>query len=369
MSAVDFDVAVVGGGPAGMAAALACAQAGLSVAVFERQSFSVDKACGEGLMPAGTAALKKLGVDAYINAIDTHRFESISFRDQAGPAVVGKLAPPYGLGIRRLALSQAFLKAAEAHRVSVFAHTQVSDHAQEVDRVILTTSAREFAARFLVAADGLHSPIRKRESMEGEPNGTLRFGLRKHFQMRPWSNSVEVTFADGIEAYVTPSGERRVGVAFLFDRKKTSEGATFDRLLSAFPALEAKLRGASADSTPRGSGPLSQSVTARVKGRVILQGDAAGYVDAITGEGLSLAFKSALALGLTLAEAKHTGLAPMPLARFERRVNRQFQAYQQRVNALLWLARHERLRRLTLSLLSRAPWLFGLVLRAQTRGL
>ena len=105
-----WDVAVVGGGPAGLAVALEAAARGLSAVVFERRAGPVDKACGEGLMPAGLAALDRLGVLAHLDRADSAAFESITYVQEDGRSVVGRLPPPGGLGVRRTALSAAMAR-------------------------------------------------------------------------------------------------------------------------------------------------------------------------------------------------------------------------------------------------------------------
>ncbi|HEY0883230.1 MAG TPA: FAD-dependent oxidoreductase, partial [Archangium sp.] len=108
-----IDVAIIGGGPAGLATAIGAASRGLSVEVFERRPGPVDKACGEGLMPAGLAALERLGVRALLREEDTAPFESILYVQQ-GARVEGRLPSPGGLGVRRLALVDALTKRARA---------------------------------------------------------------------------------------------------------------------------------------------------------------------------------------------------------------------------------------------------------------
>ena len=102
---------------------------------------------------------------------------------------------------------------------------------------------------------------------------------------------VEVTWADDAEAYVTPVGANEVGVAVLGRR-----GESYDDWLTRFPELRARLDGAPVTSRVRGAGPLRQTSTSRVAGRALLVGDAAGYVDALTGEGMAVGFASAQAL-------------------------------------------------------------------------
>ena len=110
-------------------------------------------------------------------------------------------------------------------------------------------------------------------------------------------------WADSVEAYVTPVGPERVNVAFLWGRKE----AGFDALLAHFPTLQQRLAGAAVETEARGAGPLLQTVRARHGDRLALAGDAAGYVDAITGQGLSLMQESYKAGSSLLCEPAGPG--------------------------------------------------------------
>lgn len=141
-----------------------------------------------------------------------------------------------------------------------------------------------------MAADGLHSPLRARLGLELPGRGPRRYGLRRHYPVPPWTDFVEVHWAADGEAYVTPVGDGLVGVAVLSSRRRG-----YPEHLADFPDLAERLR-APAVTPVRGAGPLRQRVRTRVAGRVLLVGDAAGYVDALTGEGVSLALSSARVL-------------------------------------------------------------------------
>ncbi|MFD7158013.1 NAD(P)/FAD-dependent oxidoreductase [Kribbella sp. NPDC059898] len=93
------------------------------------------------------------------------------------------------------------------------------------------------------------------------------------------------------EAYVTPVADDLVGVAVL-----TSARGTFDEHLDAFPQLKRRLQAAEPAGTVMGAGPLRQRVRTRTAGRVLLVGDAAGYVDALTGEGIAVALRTSAEL-------------------------------------------------------------------------
>jgi flavin-dependent dehydrogenase len=274
-----IDVLIAGGGPAGLATAIHAALAGMEAVVVEPRSTPVDKACGEGLMPTGAAALRSLGVRVPgwplrgIRYVDERHRVHAAFRH--GP----------GLGVRRTSLHAAL--AGRAAEVGVkIVHGRVEGLRQHEDHV----EAAGMRARWLVAADGLHSPLRALLGLDLPSPAPRRYGQRRHYRIAPWTDFVEVHWAPRGEAYVTPVGDDLVGVAVL-----SSERRRYDEHLAGFPGLLARLDGPVA--TPvRGAGPLKQRVRARVAGRVLLVGDAAGYVDALTGEGVSLALLSARAL-------------------------------------------------------------------------
>jgi flavin-dependent dehydrogenase len=141
-------------------------------------------------------------------------------------------------------------------------------------------------AKWLVAADGLHSAVRRGVGIRAAAGRPRRYGVRRHFRVPVWSEFVEVHWSRWGEAYVTPVEPDLVGVAIL------SRGQPD---LAWFPRLAERLAGAERGPA-RGCGPLRQVVSRRVAGRVLLVGDAAGYEDALTGEGISLAVRQAAAV-------------------------------------------------------------------------
>ncbi len=356
-------LAVVGAGPAGLAVAIEAATRGHSVVVLERQPGALDKACGEGLMPAGLAALERLGVLPHLERDDTSPFTSITYV-QDGRRVEGALKAPGGLGVRRLALSAALRARVAELKVEVRSHCAVRSHERVAGAMRLHTDAGPLDATLLVGADGLHSNLRKAEGLEVQSRGPRRFGLRRHVAMAPWAPTVEVHFGDGAEAYVTPAGRNRVGVAFLWEDGAISPTVSFEALLQRFPELAARLAGHPFDSEPRGAGPLRQVVSWPTSPRLALVGDAAGYVDAITGEGLSLAFDGAAALGAALndvlaGDATATSLEPYALAH-----RRAFERYARLAGTLVWTAHRPALRRFVVDRLIAAPKLFEWALAA-----
>ena len=310
-----IDLLVAGGGPAGLATAIHAARAGLDVVVAEPRPGPVDKACGEGLMPGALLALERLGV-----TVGGHPLSGIRYLDERCRAE-GLFTGRPGRGVRRTELHAALARRAEELGVPVLP-LRVGEIRQDGSGV----TAAGITARYLAAADGLHSPIRRRLALDRPDPRPARYGLRRHFAVAPWTDCVEVHWSPGAEAYTTPLGPGLVGVAVL-----TAERGPFEAHLGRFPQLAGRLREASAATPVRGAGPLRQRVRARVAGRVLLVGDAAGYVDALTGEGVSLALAAA-------AELVRCLRADRPQA-YERAWLRVSRRHRLLTESLLW-ARH-----------------------------
>jgi len=271
------DLLVVGGGPVGLASAIEARLAGLSVTIVEPRADAIDKACGEGLMPGALPLLERLGVDPVGMPL-----RGISYRS-ARKQADHRFAHGEGRGVRRVALHEAL-----SERASELGITRVEGKVESVEQDADGVSAAGIRARWLFGADGLHSSVRRLASLEGVSRGIRRFGLRQHFFVAPWTDLVEVHWSPRVEAYVTPVSEDVVGVAVLGPQR-----TDFWDALAEIPELHNRIADATPASSLRGAGPLRQRATRPSSGRVLLVGDASGYVDAITGEGLRLGFEQA----------------------------------------------------------------------------
>lgn len=287
-----MDLVVVGGGPVGLVAALHAARLGMSAVVVEPRPSPVDKACGEGIMPAGVAELAALGVHPDGHPIRGIRYVDGRSLDGRGPSADAPVGPRPGLGVRRTTLHAALTRATEAAGDGIRqVQDRVVDLAQDDGGVTVgLAGGGEVRAGHVVAADGLLSPTRRLLGLDRPSRAPRRRGLRRHYRVAPWTDHVEVHWGRSCEAYVTPVAEDVIGVAVL-----TGRVAGFLEHLAEIPWLAGRFAGAEPLDEVRGAGPLRQRAACRVAGRVLLAGDAAGYVDALTGEGLTLGWRQAKA--------------------------------------------------------------------------
>jgi flavin-dependent dehydrogenase len=348
MTDADVDVLVVGGGPVGLGAAVTAVERGLTAAVVERRADPVDKACGEGLMPSAVARLRALGVQPEGVDFDGIRYTTADGRHSAE----ARFLDGPGRGVRRTTLVGALAARADAVGVKRV-HGDVVRVRQLSGGVVAEVAGTgDVTGAWLLGADGLHSSVRRAIGGEGAPRVRPRHGLRRHFAVEPWTDLVEVHWARGAEAYVTPVGPYEVGVAILTDVR----GPDHTHWLRWFPELRRRLADAEPTTRVLGAGPLEQEVRRRALGRVLLVGDAAGYVDALTGEGVSLGLATA-------AAAVDCIVAERPQAYDEgwRAATRRYRVL---TRSVLYAAQHEPLRRAVVPAAQALPGVFTSAVRA-----
>jgi flavin-dependent dehydrogenase len=275
------DIFVVGGGPAGLAAAIAARLKGFDVVVADAAQPPIDKACGEGLMPDSLHALRQLGVA--LDPDQSFAFRGIRFIGEGG-SVAADFRRDYGIAVRRIRLHQALIDRAAALGVKLLWRTPV-------------TAIDNIRAGWIVGADGENSRVRHWSNLGAVRSESFRYGFRRHYRVRPWTDFVEVYWGLGCQMYVTGVAHDEMLIGLL----TRDPHMRLNDALPHFPDLARKLAGAATLSQERGAITVMRRLRRVHRGRIALIGDASGSVDAITGEGMGLAFRQSLALANALA--------------------------------------------------------------------
>ncbi|MBM4279835.1 MAG: FAD-binding protein [Deltaproteobacteria bacterium] len=375
--AFDAEVVVAGGGLAGAALALALRRQGTSVVVVDKADFPREKPCGEGLLPHGVALLQGLGLGDVVDACGGRPFRGILYHCH-GVVAAGDFAHgATGRGLRRRLLDES-VRARAASAGATLVRARVDRASVDPDgATLMLDDGRALRGRVLVGADGPRSTVRHSLGLDGGAPRRARFALRRHYRLRPGAalpDRVEVHVGHHHELYVTPvaaadgSGDAVIGVAALCERAVfAAQGGRpderLDALVAACAPLAARLQGAVPDGPALSCGPLRVRARDVAQGRALLIGDAAGYVDAITGEGMSLALQTARlavdAVGAILGDGDVDAAA----ARYRRARAVVFRDHAVLTQGLVELARRPFFARRVIARLGREPALFSRLLQ------
>jgi flavin-dependent dehydrogenase len=365
------DVFIAGGGPAGLAAAIAARRHGLSVVLADGVVPPIDKSCGEGLMPDGVEALHQLGIT--IPEGEAYPFRGVRF---VSDGIKAEAAFPRGTayGIRRTHLHRILLDRAAASGVHMLWQTAVTGLHPEG-----ALAAGELVrARWVVGADGASSRVRgwakldrhERDatsdatlnaSQNAPQNKNLRFGFRRHYHVAPWTEFLELHWGRHCQIYLTPVSHEEVCVALVSSSPHLRLGSRIlglrildlliEDALGEFPELYARLKDAEPASSERGAITVTRRLPRVYRGRLVLVGDASGAVDAITGEGLCLAFRQAALLGECLASGD--------LARYQKSHRSLMRRPALMARMMLFLAKHPHLRQRAMQVFQSSPRFFA----------
>jgi menaquinone-9 beta-reductase len=294
----DADVIVAGGGPAGAATAAQLAAEGVHVLVLDRAAFPRDKACAEFLSPGAVAALERLGVLRESAAAGAWQ-EGMRIVGARGSFTARYAEGRRGLGIARPVLDQLLLERARAAGAEIRERTGVAGALVEEGLVagVRLRDGGTLRARFVVAADGLRSPVARSLGLERRPRWPSRLGLVARVRGAPPSGLGVMAVGRGGYCGVASvgGGEASVGVAVSPGTRQPGETADelFERMLAAIPAAREAVDGAPRVSPIRGVAPLARRVSRVAGPGYLLVGDAAGFTDPFTGEGIHRALRGA----------------------------------------------------------------------------
>jgi geranylgeranyl reductase family protein len=332
-----YDVAVIGAGPAGSAAALAARRAGASVVLLDRAEFPRDKPCGDGIAPHALDVLAALGVT---DAVDGYApVPSLRLVSPGGETVARTLARPAYTVPRTV--FDARLVAAALAAGAVWRRRTVRSLRSDGRSVLLDGA---LAADVVIGADGAGSVVRRHLGHARNPDGHLALAIRGYATAPdgPVEQRI-VTAAPQWPAYawVFPIGDGRVNVGYgeLLRGRPVSREHLVDRLAALLPDVDpAEVTGLRAHLLP-----LSTRRPPPGRGPLLLAGDALSLINPFTGEGIFYAVRSGALAGAAAAGAVRADAPPTAARRYAAALNRRLRRHLRHSGAAAALGRRRRM--------------------------
>jgi menaquinone-9 beta-reductase len=330
VASASWDLVVVGGGPAGSAAALAARRLDpdARVLLLDKAAFPRDKPCGDGIAPHALDELRALGVSAAVAGYAPVR--RMRLRAPSGVQVTGTVARDNYVVPRRV-FDARLLTAAQASGVVVGRERVRSVEA--TDGGVLINGA--LRARVVVGADGANSAVRRMIGLPANSYGHLAIAVRGYAPAPEGEHEQVIAMvSEGWPAYAWSfpigDGTANIGYGLLRSRLTGGKRVLHERLAALLPGQPAEPSSLRAHHLP-----FSSSRPTPGRGRILLAGDAASFVNPLTGEGIYYAIASGRRAGRAAL------LAPgAPLPGYVRDLRRLLGAHFRQTTALSRLFRH-----------------------------
>jgi geranylgeranyl reductase family protein len=316
--AEERDVIVVGGGPAGSALACFLRGSGHDVMLLEAARFPRDKICGEGISPRAWSLLEAMGVAERVRGLAPHPLRGMRLTSPEGTTFEGRYPTenPPGLAVRRLVLDPLLLDRAREVGAEVHEAVRVTGLLRRRGVVVgveardASGQPRSWRARLVVGADGRHSVVASHLLLRRLHPRLRRFAVRGYFEGVEGLGEVgEMHVGGGGYCGMAPLSPTRANVAFVLPAQEMEaaggdlEGFYCRALRLRWPRLFERLQGATLLEPPRAIGPLAVEVESVSAPGALLVGDAAGFYDPFTGEGVTLALRTAEMAAMAIERA------------------------------------------------------------------
>ena len=318
------DVLILGAGPAGTALASHLARSGFDVALADKKSFPRAKPCGEFLSPECRPYLQELGVENALLQQGTRRIHGMhlcSGEWRARGRFRSLTSAPYndaGYAIRREILDTELLRAARARPEVTWLErhefrTLLRDANGAVSGAVLrdqTGAERAVRAQTTIGADGVHSRVARQLGVQRQIRWLDRLALVAHFDGVVPAAEAEVHFLDNAYFAATTVDDGSFHLNLLIDRNALADrdgdlDAFVQEHIAAAPMLARRMSNAKRRGQWKGIGPLAFRTTKQTFAGGALVGDACGYIDPLTGEGIDFSLHGARSLANALAVARH----------------------------------------------------------------
>jgi geranylgeranyl reductase family protein len=341
-----YDAIIVGAGPAGSALGAHLAKRNFRVLLLDRAAFPRDKACGEYTSPETERVLERLGALDLVLKAGARRLPSMRVISPAGRvfsmdySVPGEVSGPHVIATPRRVLDATLVDYARRcgaevrERERVEAVTMRDGKASGVLVRKGNGAASEVQARLVVGADGVHSVVVRSLGLSAPlrwPQNLGRVAYYSGYSGLDYWGEMHVSTRGYAGLAPLSGGLLNVGLVMPMKRAAEENGensaARFEAFARSFPGVARALEGAERVSKVRGVGPIGARVTRASGPGYLLVGDAAGFFDPFTGEGVYKALRGAeLAAEVATHALERDDLSARSLAAYDNKRRREFWA-------------------------------------------